>query len=176
MSQLLDIYAGLTGTILPTVATSAPSGWLLCDGTAVSRSTYPNLFALVGTAFGAGDGTTTFNLPDLRGRSIIGVGTGSGLTARTRGETGGAESHTLTEAQMPLHGHPYRVSYTSTGSSDASTQTTGGFPTKTTSASTQAAYTGTPSNTQGQQIGGTGGGASHNNMQPFMALSYIIRA
>lgn len=176
MSQLLDIYAGLTGTILPTVATSAPAGWLLCDGSAVSRTTYANLFTLVGTAFGTGDGSTTFNVPDLRGRSVIGVGTGSGLTARARGDVGGAETHTLSEAQMPLHGHPYRASYTTTGSSDASTQTTGGFPTKTTSAANQVAYTGTPSNTQGQQIGGTGGGGAHNNMQPFIALSYIIRA
>lgn len=176
MSQLLDIYAGLTGTILPTVATSAPSGWLLCDGSAVSRTDYSNLFNLVGTTFGSGNGSTTFNVPDLRGRSIIGVGTGSGLSARARGDVGGAETHTLSEAQMPLHGHPYRASYTNTGSSDASTQTTGGFPTKTTSAANQAAFTGTPSNTQGQQIGGAGGGAAHNNMQPFMALSYIIRA
>ena len=176
MSQLLDIYAGLTGTILPTVATSAPSGWLLCDGTAVSRTEYSNLYNLVGTTFGAGNGTTTFNLPDLSGRSIIGVGTGSGLTARNRGDTGGAENHTLTEAQIPLHGHPYRASYTVTGSPDASTQTNGGFPTKTASATTKVAFTGTPSNNQGEQIGGTGGGASHNNMQPFMALSYIIRA
>ena len=174
MSQLLDIYAGLTGTILPTVATSAPSGWLLCDGTAVSRSTYANLFNLVGTTFGAGNGTTTFNLPDLRGRSIIGVGTGSGLSARTRGETGGAETHTLTEAQMPLHGHTVRRSTTS--QTGASTQSTGGYLTHTSGAVNDAAFTGTPTNTGGQQIGGAGGGASHNNMQPFMALSYIIRA
>ena len=176
MSQILDIYAGLTGTILPTVATSAPTGWLLCDGSAVSRTTYANLFTIVGTAFGTGDGSTTFNLPDLRGRSIIGVGTGSGLTARTRGQTGGTETHTLAEAEMPLHGHPVRESVIVSGSSDATTATTGGFPLKTTGIVTQAAYTGTPSNTAGQQIGGTGGSTAHNNMQPFMALSYIIRA
>jgi len=176
MSQLLDIYAGLTGTILPTVATNAPTGWLLCDGSAVNRTTYANLFALVGTTFGAGNGTSTFNVPDLRGRSVIGVGTGSGLTARARGDVGGAETHALTEAQMPLHGHAYRASVASSGSSDATTATTGGLPTKLTGLTTQAAYTGTPSNTAGQQIGGTGGNAAHNNMQPFIALSYIIRA
>jgi microcystin-dependent protein len=174
MSQLLDIYAGLTGTILPTVATSAPAGWLLCDGSAVSRTNYANLFNIVGTAFGTGDGSTTFNLPDLRGRSIIGVGTGSGLTARARGDTGGAETHTLTEAQMPLHGHPVRNTFSS--QSTFASLTTGGFPVSTASAVNSAAYTGTPSNTAGQQIGGTGGNGAHNNMQPFMALSYIIRA
>jgi microcystin-dependent protein len=77
---------------------------------------------------------------------------------------------------MPLHGHPFRASYTTTGSADASTQTTGGFPTKTTSAATQAAFTGTPANTAGQQIGGTGGGTAHNNMQPSMALNWIVKA
>lgn len=174
MSQLLDIYAGLTGTILPTVATSAPAGWLLCDGSAVSRTDYANLFNLVGTTFGAGNGSTTFNLPDLRGRSIIGVGQGSGLSNRTRGQTGGAEAHTMSEAEMPLHGHPFRATYVT--ASSAAVQTTGGFLTNNGSASTQAAFTGTPANTQGQQIGGSGGNAAHNNMQPFMALSYIIRA
>lgn len=124
---------------------------------------------------GAGNGTTTFNVPDFRGRGLIGLGLGSGLTGRRLGETGGAETHVLAESEMPLHGHPFRASYTLTGSSDASTQTTGGFPTKTTSASTQAAYTGTPSNTQGQQIGGTGGGSAHNNMQPFAAVRYLIK-
>jgi microcystin-dependent protein len=174
MSQLLDIYAGLTGTILPTVATSAPSGWLLCDGSAVSRTDYSNLFTIVGTTFGSGNGSTTFNLPDLRGRSIIGVGTGSGLTARARGDTGGAETHTLTEAQMPLHGHPFQATYVT--ASSASVQTTGGFLTNNGTATSRTAYTGAVSNSQGQQIGGTGGGSAHNNMQPFIALSYIIRA
>lgn len=174
MSQILDIYAGLTGTILSTVATSAPTGWLLCDGSAVSRTTYANRYNLVGTTFGAGNGSTTFNLPDLRGRSIIGVGTGAGLTARTRGQTGGAETHTMSEAEMPVHGHPFRISQTSQGS--PSTTTTGGMMLLTATVSNQAAFTGTPSNTAGQQIGGSGGGSAHNNMQPFMALSYIIRA
>ena len=174
MSQLLDIYAGLTGTILPTVATSAPNGWLLCDGTAVSRTTYANLFTLVGTTFGAGNGTTTFNLPDPRGRSVIGVGQGSGLSSRTRGQTGGAETHTMSESEMPLHGHPFRTS--AFAASSAASSTNGGTLLSTATVANQTAFTGTPSNTLGHQIGGSGGGSAHNNMQPFMALSYIIRA
>lgn len=69
--------AYFTGFIVPYVGASAPTGWLLCDGSAVSRTTYASLFALAGTTFGAGDGSTTFNLPDLRSRSIIGAGTGT---------------------------------------------------------------------------------------------------
>jgi len=65
------------GFVVPYVGSSAPTGWLLCDGSAVSRSTYSALFALAGTSFGAGDGSTTFNLPDLRARTIIGAGTGT---------------------------------------------------------------------------------------------------
>lgn len=86
---------------------SAPTGWLLCDGTAVSRSTYSALFAVIGTTFGAGNGTTTFNVPDMRSRMPIGVGTGTGLSARTLAGTGGVESVTLTGAQSgtSAHGH-----------------------------------------------------------------------
>lgn len=68
---------------------SAPTGALLCQGQAISRTTYTELFAKWGTVFGAGDGVTTFNLPDLRGRAPIGSGHGTGLTTRTLGEKGG---------------------------------------------------------------------------------------
>lgn len=84
---------------------AAPAGYLLCQGQAVSRATYAALFAAIGTAYGAGDGSTTFNLPDGRGRSPMGSGTGTGLTNRTLGGVLGAETHTLTEAQMPSHTH-----------------------------------------------------------------------
>lgn len=72
MSRLLDLWAGMTGTVLDFAGNTAPTGWLMCFGQAVSRTTYSNLFAVIGTSFGAGDGSTTFNLPDYRGR--IGAG------------------------------------------------------------------------------------------------------
>lgn len=82
-----------TGAIMPYGATSAPTGWLLCDGSAVSRATYAALFAVVGTSFGVGNGTTTFNVPDLRGRAIFGYkSTDTAFDAL--GETGGAQTHT----------------------------------------------------------------------------------
>lgn len=79
---VIQLYSGAT----------APTGWMLCDGTAISRTTYSALFAVTSTTYGVGNGTTTFNLPDLRGRAPIGAGTGSGLTARTRGTALGAET------------------------------------------------------------------------------------
>jgi microcystin-dependent protein len=101
-----------TGTILPFSAITTPSGWLPCDGRAVSRTTYSALYALVGTAYGTGDGSSTFNLPDLRSRVPLGAyynGTAwtapPGLTAWAWGATGGAETHTLTTGEMPAHNH-----------------------------------------------------------------------
>ena len=73
----------VTGIIIAYGGSAAPAGFLLCDGSAVSRTTYADLFAALGTTWGAGDGSTTFNLPDLRGRSALGAGTGSGLTPRS---------------------------------------------------------------------------------------------
>src|SRR6185437_10587695 len=71
----------------------------------VSRSQFAALFAVIGTAFGAGDGSTTFNLPDLQGRVPVGAGAGSGLTNRVLAAKGGEENHTLSVAEMPSHGH-----------------------------------------------------------------------
>ncbi len=95
-AALAPFLAGVspTGTIQLYGGAAAPSGWLTCDGSAVSRTTYAALFTAVGTTFGSGDGINTFNIPDLRGRAPIGSGTGSGLTPRTLGATDGTETHT----------------------------------------------------------------------------------
>jgi microcystin-dependent protein len=98
-----------TGTVLSFAGSAAPSGYLLCDGAAVSRTTYAALYAVVGTTYGTGDGSTTFNVPDGRSRTVVGAGQGAGLTNRTRGGGTGAawgeESHTLSQAEMPSHTH-----------------------------------------------------------------------
>ena len=93
------------GTVLPYAAAVVPSGWLLCDGSEQSRATYPRLFGLLGTTHGAGNGTTTFNLPNLAGRFPLGSGSGAGLTPRTVAAKGGEEKHTLTIAELPVHDH-----------------------------------------------------------------------
>lgn len=117
MSQILDFWKGLSGALMPFAGASAPTGWLLCAGQTLSRTTYAELFAAIGTTYGAGDGSTTFQLPDMRGRVVAGVdsmgGTaasritaaGSGIAGGTLGAAGGAQTHTLTTAQMPAHNH-----------------------------------------------------------------------
>lgn len=87
-----------------TVGVDEPSGWLLCDGRSVLRATYVDLFAKIGTVYGSADGTH-FNLPDPRGRSLVGAGSGAGLTARALGAAFGEENHVLTVGEMPSHNH-----------------------------------------------------------------------
>lgn len=98
----MQMYAGaVTQTVSAgVVTTTSPSGWLLANGNAVSRTTYSALFSAIGTVYGSGDGSTTFNLPSMAGRLPVAVGTGSGLTARTLGGTVGAESHTVSSSNI----------------------------------------------------------------------------
>lgn len=141
------------GDIKMTGATTY-AGWLLCDGTAVSRTTYADLFAAIGTAFGVGDGSTTFNVPDARGRAPIGVGTGSGLTARAMGVKVGEETHVLTTAELAAHTHS--VAFVGGG---------GGIPSS--SINTNAISM--------QNTGSTGSGSAHNTMQPSIAFNFVIK-
>lgn len=146
-----------SGSILMWGGSSAPTGWLLLDGTLRSRSTYAALFSLLGTTYGVGDGSTTFGLPDMRGRAPLGVGTGASLTARTLASTGGTESHVLTTAQMPAHAHAH-------GWPQGTTGTYGTIDSNTASSSGTA------------NTGSQGGGTSHPIMQPWIALNFIIKA
>ena len=92
------------GAMMAWASSVVPANWLLCDGSAVSRSTYASLFAAIGTQYGSGDGVTTFNLPNLKGRTIVGRDS-SQTEFDTLGETGGTKTHTLTESEMPSHTH-----------------------------------------------------------------------
>ena len=104
------------GTIVDFGGTTAPGGWLLCNGQAVSRTGYPLLYAAISTLYGAGDGSTTFNVPDFRGRAAIGndtmgssaagrITTATVATPSTNGGSGGAQTHTLTTAELASHAH-----------------------------------------------------------------------
>ena len=112
------------GSIMPYVGTTAPSGWLLCDGSLVNRSTYTKLFASIGTAFGIGDGSTTFNLPDLRGRFMRGVDGSAGNdpdnSTRTASNTGGNVGNTVGSVQsdaLKSHTHSENMNYAGSGNS-----------------------------------------------------------
>lgn len=135
----------------------APDGWLICDGALVSRTTYSELFNVIGETYGAGDGNTTFNLPDLKGRVIIGEGTGTATdaTAHSLGDVGGKETHTLDVTEMPSHNH--------------SGSTLGWTPSNMGSGNAFRAVTDGSTNN-------TGGGLAHNNMQPYLVCNYIIKA
>lgn len=117
MSQILEFWKGLSGAVLPFAGANAPTGWLMCDGSEKSRTAFAELFAAIGTTYGPGDGSTTFNLPDMRGRVAAGkdnmggtpanrlTAAGAGITGASLGATGGNQTHTLTTAQMPAHSH-----------------------------------------------------------------------
>lgn len=157
-------------TVLPFAGESAPDGWLMCDGTAYSTTTYAALFAVISSNFGAG-GAGTFRVPDMRGRIPVGAGSGAGLTARSVAASGGVEAVTLTSAQsgLPAHGHNVRKA---AGGSDRIVSTEG---TGAASASLGAGAVGNIADYVAQNNTAADAASSHTNMQPFMVLSYIIK-
>lgn len=166
-TALGNVAGNPAGVVVPYAGSSAPTGWLLCGGQAVSRATYATLFTAISTTYGAGDGSTTFNLPDLRGRAPHGVdnmgGTAanrvtvgaSGITGTTLGSAGGTETHTLTTAQVAAHTHSYGTIKVTGNGYAASNPCEAGFGTATS--------------------GSTGGGGAHQNMPPTIMLNYIIK-
>jgi len=110
LAEKLDSPAGaggifIVGEVRFIAISTAPRGWLPCDGAPVSRTTYAALFAAIAAVYGPGDGSTTFNVPDLRGRTPVGAGQGSGLIMRTAGTRWGVEAVVLSMPQMPAHAH-----------------------------------------------------------------------
>jgi microcystin-dependent protein len=159
MNQTVS-FLSPTGAVTAFAGATAPTNWLLCDGAAVSRTTYAALFALIGSTYGAGNGTTTFNLPNLKGRIPVGLDS-TQTEFDTRGETGGAKTHTLTTAEMPSHAHG--IQRNNQAATSVAADASGLFQLV---ANTGAGY----SNTQTD-----GGGAAHNNLQPYLVLNYIIK-
>lgn len=149
-----------SGTLLATARATSPTGYLLCDGAAISRTKYATLFDAIGTKFGTGDGSTTFNVPDLRGRVPVGV---DGAAARLAekdalGEASGAETVTLITEQIPSHRHQQIARFGGAGAVNGLTLNT-----------LNNAVFGS------DQTEATGGGKSHTNMQPYQIVNYVIK-
>lgn len=163
-----------TGLISPFGGTTAPTGWLLCQGQAVSRTTYASLYTAIGTTYGAGDNSTTFNLPDLLGRAPIGSGTGTGLTGRTLGTKVGAESYQLSEGNLPQHGHTVSFNRrTSTADThDHEGWTAGDFAAPPDDRTSEAETTQTVTTTTG---GGNGSATPYSVTSPSTVVNFIIK-
>ena len=194
------------GIVMPFAGSTAPQGWMLCDGSAVSRTTYAALFAVIGTTYGEGDGETTFNIPNLAGRVVIGVSNSHAL-----GTTGGSETVTLTADQLPAHTHvvpqhghendieatmpelthnitsqpAYTYSMANIGSTSSGSKTvrnaTGTY-TATRSTNVEVATHDAADCNVSDSVeecpafnsGSYGEGGSHNNMQPYLSVRYVI--
>lgn len=186
-----QITAGLPiASVIPYAGAAAPTGWLMADGTAVSRETYADLFEVIGTDYGAGDGSTTFNLPNLKGRVPVGQDS-SQSEFNTLGKTGGTKTHTLTVDQMPSHAHSTPShSHSFSGSDSHSHSMTfrspggvggvgpleggGGGVYNHSTNSTTVSISGTTGGAA-PTTNPAGGGTPHNNLQPYIALPYIIK-
>lgn len=180
-----------SGMLAPFAGAAAPTGWLLCDGGTFSATAYPQLAAVLGNTYGVASGDNYY-LPDLRGRTPIGAGTGTGLTARTLAATVGVESVTLTSAQsgVPAHSHANTVTngdhghaWTGQNSSLNNNGQGGNYPFKI-AQDLQTQWTGTTGNISNSggivsitNVNNTAANAasSHENMQPSIVLNYIIK-
>ena len=161
------------GTVSPYAGTSAPAAWVLCHGQELAIASYAGLYAVCGTTYGSltdgsgNAGSTHFRVPDLRGRVVAGqddmggtsanrlTGQTGGIDGDVLGGTGGAETHTLTTAQIPSHSHIMDISST-TGANNQVVAIGGTYA-------------------QGLTTSATGGGGAHNNVQPTIILNYIIK-
>lgn len=174
------------GSVLAFAGSTAPANWMLAQGQLISRTTFANLFgtAGIGITYGAGDGVTTFGLPDYRGRTVAGVDAGAGristatLTSNTLGGTGGTETHALTTGELathnhavtdPGHTHPVPIPVGDVANVSA-TIVTGG----TTPVGINITVTST-SATTGISTQNNGSGTAHLNVQPTIVQQWIIR-
>lgn len=163
------------GSIAQFGGKTAPTNWLFCNGQAVSRETYAELFSVIGTTYGDGDGSTTFNVPDFIGRVPVGLDK-EDTDFDTLGETGGEKTHKLTIDEMPEHHHAgikysnYNQWLTSETGSNGNTIglkfNTGGNPLNSVKSNENLQYS----------TDQRGGSQAHNNMQPYTVTNFIIKA
>lgn len=166
------------GTITMFGGSTAPTKWVLCDGRAISRTNYAALFQIIGTKYGSGNGSTTFNVPDMRNRFPVGAGSSYNLNSK-----GGADNVTLSTSQIPAHTHGNK----SLTGITATQSYSNGTPTGIVSSyyknfNLAAPGTGTQMGTHNQKIDAShehdsvGGGGSHENRPPYIGINFIIYA
>lgn len=177
-AKLAGGAAFTSGMIVPFAGSTAPSGWLMCFGQDVSRTIYADLYSTIASTYGAGDNSSTFNVPDLRGRVIAGqddmggvsanrlTGQTGGLDGDSLGASGGTETHILTTSEMPAHNH--------SGTVDLRTNWEAGTSSLSPVGTGNARYDGNASRPS-LSISNTGSGVAHNNVQPTIVLNYIIK-
>ena len=178
-----SLISTVVGAVQMFAGTTAPTGWLLCRGQAISRLDYAELFAVIGTQYGEGDGSTTFNLPDLQDRFPVGVGANYSLN-----DKGGADSVTLSANEMPAHTHGNKSLtgwFTTRKFGDGYVQVLGrsgivSSVSDTGSGTTSAMASGGRYGLDqvnfdaSHEHDSAGGGSAHENRPPYIALNYII--
>lgn len=190
-----------TGALLPFAGTVAPAQFLMCDGSAVSRTIYAALFAIIGTTYGVGDNLTTFNIPDMRSRVPVGFDNPAAWSDfRPMGKTGGERLVTLTSTEMPAHTHSIdhdHGAFTSGNDSPDHSHSTaltygathnsnGGYAIGAATTTYWTAYFGSGGASTRHQhsidvpnysgtSGNAGSGGAHNNLQPYLVTNYIIK-
>ena len=176
-TQNLTISFDLPGMVVPYagVDSKVPTGWLFCNGQAVSRSTYSGLFGVISTTYGVGDGSATFNVPDLRGR-IPANGYGGGAL----GTSGGLENVTLTASQaaMKSHNHGYSGDFCVTGPNSGECCTDGKRQQREVGCKNWArsdCSQGVSDSGSLPSFGGASAALAHNNIPPTIVLSYLIK-
>lgn len=183
LPTIMQSYGALpTGACVEYYGATLPAGnvFVWANGAAISRTQFPQLFALFGTTYGAGDGSTTFNVPDKRGRVGIGAGQGSSLTNRLLGQVGGEEAHQDVWNEMPYHDH--RAVVSDPGHNHGIYFIKGGNTVYGTGLGDQGQHEGVdygssvPSSCGiNVAITASGANAAHNNMQPFLVCNFIIK-
>ena len=150
-----------SGSVIEYAGDTAPNGWLICDGSAISRQKYSKLFEVIGTIYGSGDGNSTFNLPNLKGKIPVGLNSDDS-DFNILGKVGGEKTHILKVDEIPSHNHRQTVTASRAGSGS-------------TYASWNANNLFGNTDKAARNTLNTGGGQAHNNLQPYITLNYIIK-
>lgn len=180
IAERIDVLLPPPGSLVPYAGSTAPSGWLLAQGQEVSRTTYAALWSAIGPAYGAGDGSTTFNLPDLRSRVPVGAGQGAGLRDRARGAAGGQEDN-----QLPTHTHGGNTGGQSTDHAHAmdTNHLTADYASGTGKDPERYVGDGTGRATHGVSVdhthafttGAAGSSPADTNMAPYLVINWLVK-